>query len=102
MNPYFSNVSHSPLASDHFYVFQPREQGPAFAHRIPVSSFSPDADYVKDVLLAKPDNGVVELASAKSGIRLSFETNRAVFQYTFELLEALLTPYIRIRSTILF
>lgn len=66
---------------DHFYVFQPREQGPAFAHRIPVSSFSPDADYVKDVLLAKPDNGVVELASAKSGIRLSFETNQSGVQF---------------------
>ncbi|THH17897.1 hypothetical protein EW146_g2994 [Bondarzewia mesenterica] len=74
-------VAGSKGGYDHFYVFAPRKQTTAPAHRIPVSSFKPDFDYAKEILSEKPDDSVVELASKKSGLRLSFETNQSGVQF---------------------
>ncbi|KAI0317520.1 galactose mutarotase-like protein [Amylostereum chailletii] len=66
---------------DHFYVFAPREPGPAAAHRIAQSAFTPALDLVQEVIAEGAADGVVELASARSGIRLKFGTNQSGVQF---------------------
>ncbi|KAA1476245.1 galactose mutarotase-like protein [Dentipellis sp. KUC8613] len=66
---------------DHFYVFEKREQPPTAAHHIPTAAFTPEADFVKDVLGARPQEGIVELASQKSGLRLVFNSNQSGVQF---------------------
>ncbi|KAI0044026.1 galactose mutarotase-like protein [Auriscalpium vulgare] len=67
--------------ADHFYVFEERPKGPASVHRIPVAEFTPSLDIAKAVLEAPPANGVVDLSSEKSGLRLVFNTNQSGVQF---------------------
>jgi hypothetical protein len=76
-------LSSTQCNADDYYVFTPFEKVPT---RIPLASFN-EIDFVRDVL--RPSNGpnaargnrsapVVELESGKSGLKLVFDTNRAL------------------------
>ncbi|KAI0034751.1 galactose mutarotase-like protein [Vararia minispora EC-137] len=68
---------------NHFYVFDKRDLGPSIAakHRITAEEFTPELNAVADVLKPGAADGVVELASEKSGIRLVFGTNQSGVQF---------------------
>lgn len=68
---------------DHFYVFSKREpRGAAGKHRFARSELaSAGFDGVRDVLSPGAADGVVELASSKSGIKLVFGTNQSGVQF---------------------
>ena len=67
------------LCADHFYVFAKREpRGTAGKHRFTRAELAGAGfDGVRDALSPGAADGVVELASSKSGIKLVFGTNRA-------------------------
>ena len=45
--------------------------------RIPATSFDDSADFIKDIVETPASTeGVVELQGAKSGLRVTFKTNR--------------------------
>ncbi|KAI0067218.1 galactose mutarotase-like protein [Artomyces pyxidatus] len=72
-----------PLGSgyDHFYVFEEPAKGPASAHRIAVNKFTEGLDLVKPIVEDRPADGVVDLASSKSGLRLVFNSNQSGVQF---------------------
>jgi aldose 1-epimerase len=75
----------SPILDD-FYALR-NSGADHIPTRIPLSSFNSDLDLIKELFQPSNDQGissrgqrpepVVELASAKSGIKLVFDTNRA-------------------------
>ncbi|THH27229.1 hypothetical protein EUX98_g6965 [Antrodiella citrinella] len=64
---------------DEFYNFKPRST-PTAATRIPIAEFTSTTDLLKDVI-APGSPSLVELASAKSGLRLSFDSNQSGVQF---------------------
>ncbi|KAI0260464.1 galactose mutarotase-like domain-containing protein [Gloeopeniophorella convolvens] len=66
---------------DHFYIFEERERGLADAHRIAPDQFTPELDLVSAVLAPRTREGVAELASVKSGLKLVFDTNQSGVQF---------------------
>lgn len=60
---------------DHFYVFSPRETAP---HHIAEKDLTPEYNGVETILGERHGSPVVELASEKSGLKLAFDTNRAL------------------------
>ncbi|KAI0073160.1 galactose mutarotase-like protein [Panus rudis PR-1116 ss-1] len=78
---------------DHFYLFD--RQTPSQPTRIPESELTPSTNLLKDVVGSGDDlssesgksaesgkgGAVVELESAKSGLRLSFDTNQSGVQF---------------------
>ncbi|TCD61099.1 hypothetical protein EIP91_009036 [Steccherinum ochraceum] len=65
-----------------FYVFSPREKA-SLPTRIPIDKFTPDVDLVNDIITseASATSPLVELASAKSGLRISFDSNQSGVQF---------------------
>jgi hypothetical protein len=66
------------LSADHFYVFKKRDlkTGAAAKHKFTKEEFTPDLNAVSGVLKPDAADGVVELASDRSGVRLVFGSNR--------------------------
>ncbi|CAL1717425.1 unnamed protein product [Somion occarium] len=62
---------------DHFYLFSRPSPPSTQPTRIPASQLTPDTSFVEELFTKEPESvdPVVELASDRSGIRLSFDTN---------------------------
>lgn len=79
------SLSPSNLQLDDYYAFEPSALG-TIPTRIPLSLFNPGLDLIRDIVrpsgdVAKFGRGsrpepAVELSSAKSGLKLVFDTNR--------------------------
>ncbi|CAL1717421.1 unnamed protein product [Somion occarium] len=79
---------------DHFYLFSRPSPPSTQPTRIPASQLTPDTSFVEELFTKEPESvdPVVELASDRSGIRLSFDTNPAAFLEFHEPLAAWLHP----------
>ncbi|KAH8092568.1 galactose mutarotase-like protein [Cristinia sonorae] len=67
---------------DEFYVFSPRST-PTLPTRVPVSEFTPTSDLLKEIITseASSKDPLVQLASEKSGLRVSFDSNQSGVQF---------------------
>ncbi|EIM91577.1 galactose mutarotase-like protein [Stereum hirsutum FP-91666 SS1] len=73
-----AGVSDDIVFVDHFYVFSPRETAP---HHIAEKDLTPEYNGVETILGEHHGSPVVELASEKSGLKLSFDTNQSGVQF---------------------
>lgn len=62
------------LFLDEYYLFTPRDS--VAPSRIPLNEFTRSTDLLSDILTKEQMDPVVELEGARSGLKLSFDSNR--------------------------
>ena len=70
-------LSHSQLVIDDFYVFDKTTRSNQAARRIKKSELTSEANYVKDIFTSNSATPLVDLLSTKSGLKVTFDSNRA-------------------------